>query len=92
MMQIPCMVSQVFAFVETKKTAELIVQGLSRDEIKTKVQEENLYQLKIEQKTGFIWQLLPVIKQKIIIVANTGMKKHIKMLLMILKEIELITI
>ena len=40
------MVSQVFAFVETKKTAELIVQGLSKDEIKTKVQEENLYQLK----------------------------------------------
>ena len=36
------MVSQVFAFVETKKTAELIVQGLSKDEIKTKVQELSL--------------------------------------------------
>ena len=44
------MVSQVFAFVETKKTAELIVQGLSKDEIKTKVQEENLYQLKNENR------------------------------------------
>ena len=28
------MVSQVFAFVETKKTAELMVTGMSKDEIK----------------------------------------------------------
>lgn len=28
------MVSQVFAFVETKKTAELMVTGMSKDEIR----------------------------------------------------------
>ena len=42
------MVSQVFAFVETKKTAELMVTGMSKDEIKDKVIGENLYQLRNE--------------------------------------------
>lgn len=40
------MVSQVFAFVETKKTAELMVSGMSKEEIREKVESENLYQLK----------------------------------------------
>jgi hypothetical protein len=40
------MVSQVFAFVETRETARLMVEGLSREEIKVKVESENLYQLK----------------------------------------------
>jgi hypothetical protein len=40
------MVSQVFAFVETRKTAQLMADGLSREEVKAKVQTENLYQLK----------------------------------------------
>lgn len=31
------MVSQVFAFVETKQTAELMAAGMSKDEIKDKV-------------------------------------------------------
>lgn len=40
------MVSQVFAFVETKKTAELMVSGMSKEEIREKVENENLYQLR----------------------------------------------
>ena len=44
------MVSQVFAFVETKQTAELMVTGMSKDEIKDKVIGENLYQLRNETR------------------------------------------
>lgn len=39
------MVSQVFAFVETRKTADLYNKGLSKDEAWEKIEEENLYQL-----------------------------------------------
>ena len=42
------MVSQVFAFVETKQTAELMAAGMAKDEIKDKVIGENLYQLRNE--------------------------------------------
>lgn len=44
------MVSQVFAFVEAKKTAELMVKGLSKEQIREKVMSENLYQLKNETR------------------------------------------
>lgn len=44
------MVSQLFAFVETKKTAELMVQGLSKEQMREKVMSENLYQLKNEMR------------------------------------------
>lgn len=44
------MVSQVFAFVETKKTAELMAAGMSKDEIRDKVMSENLFQLKNETR------------------------------------------
>ena len=44
------MVSQVFAFVETKQTAELMVAGMPKDEIKDKVIGENLYQLRNETR------------------------------------------
>ena len=44
------MVSQVFAFVEMKQTAELIVEGMSKDEIRDKGLDENLYQLKNENR------------------------------------------
>ncbi|MGI6501664.1 MAG: DUF1819 family protein [Anaerostipes sp.] len=44
------MVSQIFAFVETKKTAELMAQGLSKEEVKEQVQTQNLYQLKSENR------------------------------------------
>ena len=44
------MVSQVFAFVETKKTAELMMTGMSKDEIKNRVVSENLYQLRNETR------------------------------------------
>ena len=44
------MVSQVFAFVETKQTAELMAAGMSKDEIREKVQSENLYQLRNETR------------------------------------------
>ena len=40
------MVSQVFAFVETKLTDELMAAGMSKDDIKDKVIGENLYQLR----------------------------------------------
>lgn len=40
------MVSQVFAFVETRKTADLYNKGLSKDEAWEKIADENLYQLK----------------------------------------------
>lgn len=40
------MVSQVFAFVETRKTADLYNKGLSKDEAWEKIAAENLYQLK----------------------------------------------
>ena len=44
------MVSQVFAFVETKQTAELMAAGMSKDEIKDKVIGENLCQLRNETR------------------------------------------
>ena len=44
------MVSQVFAFVETKQTAELMAAGMSKEQIREKVQSENLYQLKNENR------------------------------------------
>ena len=44
------MVSQVFAFAETKKTAELMMTGMSKDEIKNRVVSENLYQLRNETR------------------------------------------
>lgn len=44
------MVSQVFAFVETKQTAELMASGMSKDEIKDKVISENLYQFRNETR------------------------------------------
>lgn len=40
------MVSQVFAFVETKKTAELMASGMSKEDIREKVENENIYQLR----------------------------------------------
>jgi hypothetical protein len=39
------MVSQLFSFVETKKTAQLLSQGLSKEEARKKIETENLYQL-----------------------------------------------
>jgi hypothetical protein len=39
------MVSQLFAFVETRKTAQLLSQGLSKEEARKKIETENLYQL-----------------------------------------------
>ena len=44
------MVSQVFAFVETKKTAELMTTGMSKEEIRDKVMSEKLFQLKNETR------------------------------------------
>lgn len=44
------MVSQLFALVEAKKTAELMTMGLSREQIREKVMSENLYQLKNETR------------------------------------------
>jgi len=44
------MVSQLFAFVEAKKTAELMTLGLSREQIREKVMSDNLYQLKNETR------------------------------------------
>ncbi|WP_313181531.1 DUF1819 family protein [Lacrimispora sp.] len=44
------MVSQLFALVEAKKTAELMTMGLSRAQIREKVMSENLYQLKNETR------------------------------------------
>lgn len=44
------MVSQVFAFVETKQTAELMATGMSKDEVHDKVIGENLYQLRNETR------------------------------------------
>ena len=44
------MVSQVFAFVETKQTAELMAAGMPKDEIKDKVIGENLYRLRNETR------------------------------------------
>jgi len=40
------MVSQVFAFVETKKLADLLAKGMSREEAWALVESENLFQLK----------------------------------------------
>ena len=40
------MVSQVFAFVETKKLADLLAKGMSREEAWVLVESENLFQLK----------------------------------------------
>lgn len=40
------MVSQVFAFVETKKLAELLSKGLSKEEAWEKIESENLFQLR----------------------------------------------
>ena len=42
------MVSQVFAFVEAKKLADLLGKGLSKDEAWEKVESENLFQLRNE--------------------------------------------
>lgn len=44
------MVSQLFAFVETKKTAELMASGMSKEEIRDKVESENLFQLRNETR------------------------------------------
>lgn len=40
------MVSQVFAFVETKKIAEMMAAGMSKEEIRDNVMSENIFQLK----------------------------------------------
>ncbi|MFI3213910.1 MAG: BrxA family protein [Eubacteriales bacterium] len=40
------MVSQLFAFLESKKLAELLNQGMSKDEAWKKVEENNLFQLR----------------------------------------------
>lgn len=40
------MVSQVFAFVETKKLADLLAKGMSKDEAWELVERDNLFQLK----------------------------------------------
>ena len=44
------MVSQVFAKKKKKKTAELMMTGMSKDEIKNRVVSENLYQLRNETR------------------------------------------
>ena len=44
------MVCKVFAFVETRKTAELMNQGYTEEEIIKKVKEENIYQLRAEER------------------------------------------
>lgn len=40
------MVSQVFAFLESKKLAELLNQGMSKEEAWKEVEENNLFQLR----------------------------------------------
>lgn len=56
------MVCQLFVFVETRKTAELIVSGMSKDEIRSKILKENLYQLKNEERRrrtfNYVWKRL----------------------------------
>jgi hypothetical protein len=44
------MVSQVFAFVETKVIAKQMVEGFSKEEIRAKVETENLFQLRNESR------------------------------------------
>lgn len=44
------MVSQVFAFVEAKKLADLISKGLTKSEAWEKVESENLFQLRNENR------------------------------------------
>lgn len=44
------MVSQVFAFVEAKKLADLISKGLTKSEAWEKVESENLFQLRNETR------------------------------------------
>lgn len=44
------MVSQVFAFVEAKKLADLLGKGFSKDEAWEKVESENLFQLRNETR------------------------------------------
>lgn len=44
------MVSKVFAFAEMRKTIELLYGGMSREEVKAKIMDENLYQLKSPER------------------------------------------
>jgi hypothetical protein len=52
------MVSCLFWFVETRKTADLIVKGKSKGEIKEIVLTENIYQVKAENRSNRIFNAI----------------------------------
>lgn len=72
------MVSQVFAFVETKKLADLITKGMTKEEAWQHVESENLFQLKnptrLKRTFNYVWnriQSLPEEVTKLLPVLDT---------------------
>ncbi len=55
------MVSQVFALDETRKTAELLSQGMSKDEAWVKIQSENLYQIRNPVRLGRTFDISAIV-------------------------------
>lgn len=72
------MVSQVFAFVETKRLADLITKGMSKEEAWQYVESENLFQLtnptRLKRTFNYVWnriQSLPEEVTKLLPVLDT---------------------
>lgn len=72
------MVSQVFAFVETKKLADLITKGMTKEEAWQHVESENMFQLtnptRLKRTFNYVWnriQSLPEELTKLLPVLDT---------------------
>lgn len=64
------MVSQLFAFQEMRKTAEMMNSGMSKEEIRQQVIEENIYQLRTEKRKketfGYVYRRLSALPKEVI--------------------------
>lgn len=65
------MVSKVFAFAEMRKTIELLYGGMSREEVKAKIMDENLYQLKsperLKRTVNYIFNRIDSLPEEMIV-------------------------
>lgn len=81
------MVSQVFAYVETKKLAELLSKGFTKEEAWEKVEEENLFQLKnatrLRRTFNYIYTRLKSLPEELINVLPILDAENAKILVLI---------
>ena len=81
------MVSQLFAFVETKKLADLLVKGMSKEEAWQHVERENLFQLqnptRLKKTFNYIFKRLQSLPDELLRILPSLDAENAKILVLI---------